>query len=253
MNKLIRLAVVAVFAFAVTGCATVNKMAFDKATATLDTKEKSIVLMTVDVSRSDGSRWVPEAKVAKLEKSGAQNKEDRQNFSINKDVDAVQVDGQSIYLVRMALIPGDYTFHEIFGMASAFPIHGMFTVPVGTDLNVKPNSVVYIGRITAKLRARVGEEFRAGPLLPLIDQAIAGMSGNTWDVSIDDLAQKDLTLFRNNFPVLKDVAIDTAPLPAFDRAAAQRRWDGDNKEKAQTATTANTSPGNKHATTQTPD
>jgi len=255
MNKFIRLIAVAVMGVAVTGCANVNNMAFDHASTTLDTKVKSIVLLTVDVSRSDGSRWVPEPKIAKFEKLGATNNEGLQNFRLDKRIDATQVDDKSIYLVRVALAPGQYKFQEIFGMASAFPVHGFFDIPVGADLNVKPNSVTYIGRITAKLRKRVGNEFRAGPVAPLIDQAIAGMSNGTWDISIDDLAQQDLAFFRESFPVLRYAVIDTVALPAFDRAAAQRRWDGDKQETAPVATEASaaTAPDTKAAAQKSPD
>jgi hypothetical protein len=229
INKLMRSLAVIVAGVVVTGCATVNPMAFDKQTKAIDTKDKSIVLMTVDVSRSDGSRYVPEPFVVKLEKAGAQNKDDRQNFKFGKDTDSMQENGHDLYLVRMALVAGDYKVMDVTGKASAFPINSLFTVPLLADLKVKPNSVTYIGRVTAKLRERAGNEFRAGPVVPLIDQAITGMSGGTWDVSVDNAAAKDIDLFRAAYPVLKDVAIDTAPLPAFDRQAVQRWWDGEVK------------------------
>jgi hypothetical protein len=229
INKLMRFTALIVAGLVVTGCATVNPMAFDKQTKAIDTKDKSIVLMTVDVSRSDGSRYVPEPFVVKLEKPGAQNKEDRQNFKFSKDTDSLQENGHELYLVRFALVAGEYRLMEVTGMARAFPVNGFFTVPLLADLKVKPNSVTYIGRVTAKLRERVGNEFRAGPVAPLIDQAIAGMSGSTWDVTIDNAAPKDIGLFRDTYPALKDVAIDAAPLPAFDRAAVQRWWDGEVK------------------------
>ena len=240
--QLIRLIAAAAVCLIATGCATVNPMAFDKKSTSIDTKEKSVVLMTIDVSRSDGSRFVPEPFVAKFEKPGAQNKDDRQNFRFSTD-DSVQENGHSVYLIRVALAPGDYKLGDVTGMARAFPINGVFVVPLGLDIKVKPNSVSYVGRVTAKLRDRVGGEFRAGPLLPLIDQSIAGMSGSTWDVSTDNMAEKDLAGFRATFPVLNNITIDTAPLPAFDRAAAQRLWDGDTKEapKSASASTASTS------------
>jgi hypothetical protein len=67
-------------------------------------------------------------------------------------------------------------------------------------------------------------------LLPLIDQAITGMSNNTWDVKVEDMSAKDLALFRDNYPALRPVTVETTLLPPFDRAAAQRWWDGEKKE-----------------------
>jgi hypothetical protein len=214
----------------VTGCATVNPMAFDKNSTTIDTKEKSVVLMTIDVSRSDGSRYVPEPFIVKLAKPGAQSKEDRQNFKLNKDTDTQQVNGRTVYLARIALPPGDYKLMDVEGSANAFPIISLFAVPLNMDLKVKPNSVTYIGRVTAKLRERKDGEFRAGPLVPLIDQSVSGMSGGTWDVSVDNMSPQDLEQFKAAYPALKTVTVETSPLPPFDRAAAQRLWEGDAPE-----------------------
>ena len=227
ITTLIRLIATLVACCVITGCATVNTMAFDKQTKAIDTKDKSIVLMTVVVSRPDKSRFEPVPYVVHIEKPDAQSKEDRQNFKIDKETDATQANGQEVYLLRLALVAGEYKLVDVFGMARAFPVNGMFSVPLVANLKVKPNSVTYIGRVTAKLRKRAGSEFRAGPLIPLLDQSIAGMSGGTWDIAIDNLADQDIGLFRAAYPVLNSVTIDTAALPPFDRAAAQRWWDGE--------------------------
>jgi hypothetical protein len=224
---MIRSIIAAIACYVVTGCATVNPMAFDKKSTAIDTKEKSIVLMSIDVSRADGSRFVPEPFVVKMGKPDPLGKEEPHNFKFNKDADSLQENSRSIYLVRLALIGGEYKLYEVAGSASAFPINSLFVVPLNIDLKVKPGSVTYVGRMTAKLRDRVGNEFRAGPVLPLIDQSITGMSGGTWDVSIDNMAEQDIALFRATYPVLNNVTIETSPLPKFDRAAAQRLWDGE--------------------------
>lgn len=210
---------------ALAGCATVNPMAFDKSAATVDTSTKSVVLMTIDVSRPDDSRYVPNPFVVKLEKPGAQTKADRQNFTFNKD-DAVVEAGRTVYFARMALEPGQYKLGDITGNANAFPIVSQFMVPLLLDLQVQPNSITYIGRVSATLRPRQDGEFRAGPLVPLIDQAVSGMSSGTWDVTVGDRSQTDVATFRANYPALARAPIEVAPLPPFDRAAVQRWWDG---------------------------
>lgn len=208
------------------GCASVNPMAFNKDTQKIDTTEKSILLMTVDVSRSDGSRYEPYPFVVKTEKPEAESKEDRFNFTLNKDIDMVKEGERNIFLARMALKPGEYKLREVMGSASAFPFIGTFMVPLLADFVVKPGSVTYIGRVTAKLRPRVGEEFRAGSVFPLIDQSVTGLSSGTWDISIDDMAGTDLAHFRENFPALVGVTVEKSILPAYDRAVVQRIWDG---------------------------
>jgi len=216
-------------------CATVNPMAVDKKTTTVDTATKSVVLMSVDVSRSDDSRYVPNPFVVKVERPGAQAKADRDNFKFGKDVGSFQKDGHTVYMVSMALLPGDYVLADIEGLASAFPFNGFFSVPLLVHFSVKPHSVAYVGHITAKLRPKKDGEFRAGPLFPLIDQSATGMSTSTWDISIDDSYAKEATLFRTTYPALANASIDDAPLPAFDRTAAQRWWDGTNTDDKKAA------------------
>jgi hypothetical protein len=168
----------------------------------------------------------------------ATTKEARHNFKMDHEADTLKENGHTIYLVRVALVAGEYKLFDVTGSASAFPFNSIFVVPLNMDLNIAPNSVAYAGRITAKLRERKGEEFRAGPLVPLIDQSVTGMSGGTWDVSVENRAEKDIAYFRTTFPALKEVTIDTKPLPAFDRAAAQRMWEGEAPEPKKTAEAA---------------
>jgi hypothetical protein len=217
-------------------------MAFEKGAKTIDTSEKSVVLMAVEISRSDDSRFVPKPIAVKLELPNAKSKEERQNFKLNEDQDTVVDGGRLVYLTRMALKPGKYKMGDVTGLASAFPFVGTFVVPLLMDLEVKPNSITYVGRVTAKLRPRQGDEFRAGPVVPLIDQAATGLSGGTWDVTTENMSQRDLALYRAQFPALQSATIETSPLPPFDRAAAQRWWDGDTSPavKPQTAPAAAT-------------
>jgi hypothetical protein len=213
------------FAFvgaALSGCATVNPMAVDKRAQTVDTTAKSIVLMTIDISRSDNSRYVPIPIVVKLEKPNAQSKQDRQNFKLAKNTDAIEENGHTIYMARMALEPGSYKLADISGQANAFPFYSIFMVPLLLDLEVTPHSITYIGRVTAKLRPRQEGEFRAGPVVPLIDQAVAGISNGTWDITVEDRSEKDIALFRANYPALTTTPINSNPLPPFDRAALQQ-------------------------------
>jgi hypothetical protein len=243
----------AVLCCALGGCATVNHMAFDKKSNSVDVASKSVVLMTIDVSRPDKSRFEPVPFVVNIEKPNAQSKQERQNFKLDKDADTIKTeDGHTLFLVRMALEPGPYKLMAVTGMARAFPINGFFQVPLIADFNLKPGSVVYLGRVTATLRSRESGEFRAGPLIPLIDQAIAGMSNSTWDVTIDDRSETDLALFRQTFKAVDSASIVKSPLPPFDRVAAQRWWDNsspkdkDNTGDANAASGAGASASGKH-------
>lgn len=232
--------VLAVLACCATGgCATVNPMAFDNKASAVDVSSKSVALMVIDVHRTDESRFQPAPSVVYVEKPNAQSKEERQNFKLDKKLDVVKTeDGHTVYLARMALAPGPYKLMAVFGMASAFPVNGAFQVPLVTDFNLQPGAVVYLGRVTATLRPRQDGEFRAGPLLPLIDQRVAGMSNSTWDVAIEDHSDADLALFRQNFKAVESASVVKALLPAYDRAAAQRWWENNSpKDQEEPATT----------------
>ncbi|MGR6035524.1 MAG: hypothetical protein ACU4EQ_04745 [Candidatus Nitrosoglobus sp.] len=219
---------ITIFAFigiALSGCATVNPMAVDKEARTVDITAKSIVLMTIDISRSDNSRYVPIPIVVKIEEPNAQSKQDRQNFKLAKHTDAIEKDGHTIYMARMALEPGPYKLADISGQIKAFPFYGIFMVPLLLDFEVAPHSVTYIGRITAKLRPRQEGEFRAGPVIPLIDQAVTGMSSGTWDITVEDRAKEDISLFWTHYPALATMPVNSDPLPPFDRMAVQQWLD----------------------------
>ncbi len=213
------------------GCATVNPMAIDKESAKVDVTQTSLMLMTVRIARPEESRYVPIPLVAKFEEPGATEKAQRQNYKIDSEAgdsqSSVSVD---TYKLRMAIKPGRYQLLEIFGKTSAFPFNGFFMLPLFQEVTIPPNAVVYLGRINALMRPRVDDEFRAGSVIPLIDQAAAGVSGCTFDVSVVDASAEDLPVFRASFPALASVQIVPDVLPPFDRAVVQKRWEGESND-----------------------
>jgi len=85
--------------------------------------------------------------------------------------------------------------------------------------------VFYIGHVEATIRERQGNEFKAGPTVPLLDQAVAGASGGTFDIEISDQWDKDGPQFLAKFPTLSAVTVQKNILPPFDRAKAQQWWE----------------------------
>jgi hypothetical protein len=67
-------------------------------------------------------------------------------------------------------------------------------------------------------------ELRAGPLIPLIDQAVTGFSGGTWNVAVSDRFDQDMTEFRTDFPVLEKADAQEDVLPPWDKKAATDWW-----------------------------
>lgn len=206
-------------------CATVNGMAVTKSSAAVDVTSKSVLVITVDLSHQDSTYYVPRAKVAFMEKPNAQSKADRQNFKIDEDGLTSTDTGHNTYVLRMALEPGKYTFMGISGDDGRFPFHGFFFLPLILDVDISPDSVVYGGRVTAVLRPLVGNEFRAGPIFPLIDQAATGVSDGTFDVNVIDESTADIPMIRATFGALQGAEFKTTLLPPFDRPKAQQWWE----------------------------
>lgn len=205
------------------GCATVNDMAINEDSKTLDLQGKSLLLMHIHVENKYKPSFQPEVIVVNIETPNAKNKQDRQNFKVDDEGGATGSTG-SDYYVRMLIEPGSYIVRGMTGTSKSFPIIANFFAPLHDDITVEKGKVLYLGTVNAVVRERVGDEFRAGPLAPLVDQAIAGYSGGTFDVEIVDNEKKDIDKFKSTFPVLQDTKIEKQVLSKFDRQKAQQWW-----------------------------
>ena len=225
----IRFPVFALLAFSLllTGCATRTKMAFQDDADRLTEKSKPVYLMTATIKNTYRPSFQPRLIVVNVEKPDAKEAADRLNFTIDDKSknETDSTDTGNSYWLRLEFDPGSYEIVGLTSLARSFPINGFFFVPIHSRVEVKGTGVFYLGHITATVRERQGNEFKAGPSLPLIDQAVAGASGGTFDVAITDEFAVDEPAFRAKFPALSGVPITKAVLPAFDRAKAQQWWE----------------------------
>ena len=215
------------FALALTGCATRTKMAFQDDADRLTEKSKPVFLMTATIKNTYKTSFQPRLIIVHVEKPGAKEAADRLNFTMDDKAknETDSADTGNSYLLRLELDPGRYEILGLSSQARSFPIIGFFFAPMHSDVEVKGGGVFYLGHVTATVRERQGNEFKAGPSIPLIDQAIAGASGGTFDIAITDELAVDEPAFRAKFPALAGVTITKAILPAFDRAKAQQWWE----------------------------
>ncbi len=116
------------------------------------------------------------------------------------------------FLVLVPALPGTYRVIDLRGHASKFPIIATFELPVTGTVSVKQGQIMYLGRITAKTRARRDGERRAGPVLPAIDQAVSGYARSTWDIAVIDQRHTDVAAFQLQFPSLGTVETSTVLL-----------------------------------------
>jgi len=214
-------------ALVMSGCATRTPMAFQNDTDRLTEKSKPVYLMTATIKNTYEKSYQPKLLVVNVEKPNAKEASDRINFTMDdkaKDEKNSASDGNN-YLLRLELEPGRYEIRGLTSMYNSFPVIATFFTPLHSPIDVKEPGVFYLGHVSATVRERQGNEFKAGPSIPLIDQAVAGASGGTFDVVITDEFVTDEAVFRSKFPALAGITIKKAILPAFDRTKAQQFWE----------------------------
>lgn len=209
------------------GCATRTKMAFENDDERLTGSSAPVFLMTTTIKNDYHTSFQPKLTVVHVEKPDAQESKDRLNFlpDAKSIVESNAPNVGNTYLIRMQLEPGKYEIKGLTSTARSFPFNGVFFAPVHSQIQASRPGVFYLGHIAATVRERQGNEFKAGPSVPLIDQAMTGASGGTFDIEFIDRLAVDEKLFRAKFPVLRDAVIEKTILPPFDRAVAQRWWE----------------------------
>lgn len=198
-----------VAALMLTGCATPTKMWTGKeATAPKD----PVYLMTVTVKNNYRPSYQPKVIVAHVEEFGATTKAQRLNFMMDppsKDEKDTAKDGNR-YILRMPLPQKDLIFKGLTGFSGVFPVRGTFFAPMDTIIKPTGTGYYYLGHVSATVRERQGEELRAGPVIPLLDQAVTGFSGGTFDIEVTDRLEQDLPDLTTRFPALKGVSVQKA-------------------------------------------
>jgi hypothetical protein len=227
MNRSLAVATAAASALLTLGCATSTNMAFENDDERVTADRKPIFLMTATLKNGYKPSFQPRLLVVNVEKPDAKDKADRLNFKMD---DKARIETDSLpdgnnYLLRMELAPGSYIVRGLTSMARSFPIIATFFAPMHSPIESREPGVYYLGHVSAVVRERQGEEFKAGPSIPLIDQAVGGASGGTFDIEISDRLAEDEAKFRERFVALKDVEIRKAILPPFDRKQAQSWWE----------------------------
>lgn len=211
-------------ALLLTGCAT-TPMPLGVDSDSVDQEGKSLFLISATLENLHKPSFQPKALYLRVKQK---NSEQILSFSVDEKA-AIKQDSSekgNRYLLRMDLKPGEYEIFQLTGSCFKFPFHAGFTAPLHFDMQVDKPGIFYLGHIKALIKERKNNEFRAGPVLPLIDQNVAGVATGTFDITISDQSNQDIPLFRETFPALKNVDIQPAILPSFDRDKAQRFWEG---------------------------
>jgi hypothetical protein len=222
-----RLTIAAALSAFLVGCASVP-MGVNSSTKGLELNDKSLLILMVDISRQEASRFVPVPQslfFGSVDDSGA--KKDAKVLALDGD-GWISLNGEkTLYAYRLLVPEGTTVISGISGLAKAFPLIGKFYVPLDMRLPVTKSKVFYLGRVEAVLRPRADNEYRAGDVIPLIDQSATGMSTGTFDVRVTDQSSVDLPLIRSTFPALASVAIESRLVPVVDREYVDMKWRGE--------------------------
>ena len=204
--------------FAMTGCAG-HKMALTKGQANIDVAKTSIALLSVKVSNQykpscqldiAGPVICPQSETCSryppyLHKTEGPYRSEKDRFNE--------------YLLSLELESGTYNL-QYFWVKFEIPllVGAVGKIPLDTKIDIMPNTISYLGHIDAVLRERKNDdEIRAGLVIPLIDQAVAGFSTGTFDVVVEDKYDEDMKLFVSEYPALQNTIVEKSILPQWIR------------------------------------
>jgi hypothetical protein len=203
-----------VVVFMLGGCATMKPPALNSNTKAIDVSKESIALLTVKIANEYKTSYQPNIKYAFV---WSDSEKDRGKFSFSVDEKYNEVENSfNEYLVSFQLPPGKYKLRELFAHSGIFPVIGSFSVPVYSPFSIEPGKIIYLGHIEATIKERTDEQLlRAGPVIPLIDQAVTGASGGTFIITINDLYENDIKLFQQKYPYLAQHKVENSTLPQW--------------------------------------
>jgi hypothetical protein len=122
------------------------------------------------------------------------------------------------YPMSFELKPGVNKLDKIRLHYRSFLISAHASIPMDLNIDIKPNSVIYLGHMDIVIRPKQNDdEQSAGSPFPLIDQATAGFSNGTYDVIIRDNYDEDMKRFISEYPLLGKVKVEKNILPQWIR------------------------------------
>ena len=172
---------------------------------------KSIAFATLTSSNSYKPSFRPNfvyAVVARNEKGERDGHSAKLQEAYRSDDDGYD------YLISFLVEPGDWTVESLIGQAFVFPISASYVTQEVAKFSVPAGSYVYFGHVDTTIVERTRDDQpRAGAVIPLIDQAVAGASGGTFVIRIEDRFDADVALARSEFGVPPSQAVLNATVP----------------------------------------
>lgn len=176
---------------------------FDKKASKVDWNNGGIVAMSVGMTNEYRPSFGPTSLGVRMQYSKG---------STSSVVESAG-EGRTNVLLTKQLAPGSYTITSLTGASNKFPILANFEFTVEAPFEVPAGSVVYLGHLELTNKALSDPDDQAtGFATPLIDQAVAGFSGGTLKVELQDQFEQDAAKLRQEYPALRTANIVRAPL-----------------------------------------
>lgn len=206
LSRLVLVALMGVFA----GCANVSKMPLNDTASAVDVSQKSILVAKLTITNVNKPGHQPNLLAVFLN----QNEKD---LSFTQPTLIADMDERGKeYFISMQAEPGKATL-KLARFLRQIPLllNAMADLPFEYEIEVPANQVVYIGNINAVIKPRGEDQPRAGLVIPLIDQAVAGFSNGTFDVQITDNYDEDIEELRAKYPYLASREVAKIVLPEW--------------------------------------
>jgi len=196
------------------GCVTIMPPAFNQDVEAINTSQESIAMLTVKVGNNYKPKYQP--KIWRVNVWQNINGSDEQlHFNVEKEYKKME-DEYNEYLISFQLPPGQYELRNLLGRCGVF-VAGSFIVPVHSTFDLEANKIIYLGHIDAFVEEKINDDdLRAGPVTPLIDQAVVG-AGGTFVLEINDQYEEDIEKFKNQYPYLVGYDIENKTLPQWKK------------------------------------
>jgi hypothetical protein len=228
MFKNIGRAILALVILGSVGCANVSKMPLqEKSKGELSLAQKSILVAKVTIKNENKPGQQPTICCVFVKK-------EKKDFSFTEPLLVNDAGEQGkTYIISAAVEPGETNINMIrFFRQVPLLVFAMADLPFHQVIDVPANKVVYLGNINAVIKPRENDsQPRAGSVLPLVDQAVAGFSSGTFTATVTDQYDQDIQQVKQKFPKVAGFEFVNMTLPAWKYPDSYMGKDKDDKKK----------------------
>lgn len=212
MLEIIKKLTLALCVLVFAGCATVSKMPLqEKGKTDISLAQKSILVAKLSIKNANKESQQPTICCIFLKKDDKDLSFTEPTLVSDKDKEG------KTYIVSMEVTPGTTQINLVrFFRQVPLLIMAMADLPFNQTIEVPANKVVYLGNIDAVILPRTDDsQPRAGSLIPLIDQAVAGFSNGTFSAKVTDNFNADVAEIKTKFPKVANLDFVNMTLPAW--------------------------------------